>query len=108
MQARFVQDGDIIDYTPTAPVAAGEVVVVGGCVAVSKLDIPANTLGALAMTGVYDVAKDSTTPFAFEQKVFWHTVDKKAVDAAGADRVEMGICILPAGASDATVRVRLN
>ena len=48
----FVHDGDAIDYTPTADVAAGAVVVQGELVGVAKLAITANKLGSLAVKGV--------------------------------------------------------
>jgi predicted RecA/RadA family phage recombinase len=38
-------------------VDAGEVIVLGDTVFVAKRDIPANTLGALATTGVFDFPK---------------------------------------------------
>ena len=56
-QARFIQSGKAIDYTPGADVAAGAVVVVGAHVGITKVPVPANTLGALALTGLFDVVK---------------------------------------------------
>ncbi len=55
--ARFIHDGDSIDYTPGAAVAAGDVVVQGDLIAVAKLDMAAGQLGALATVGVFDVTK---------------------------------------------------
>ena len=49
MDARSVQRGDAIDYTPMADVAAGDVVVLANkLVGVAKLDIKVAELGALA------------------------------------------------------------
>jgi len=45
--AQFIHDGKSIDYTPTADVAAGDVVVQNDLLGVAKLDIAANALGAL-------------------------------------------------------------
>ena len=53
MKARYVQRGESIDYTPTADVAAGDVVQQGKLVGVAKLDMKAGELGALALCGVY-------------------------------------------------------
>ena len=58
-QADFFQEGSAIDYTPASAVSAGDVVELGNRVLVAKLDIVANTLGALATRGVFDVAKVS-------------------------------------------------
>lgn len=58
--ARFIHEGNAIDYTPVADVAAGDVVVIGASVGVANQDIPANTLGALAIEGVFEMPKDAT------------------------------------------------
>ncbi len=50
--ATFVHDGNAIDYTPGAAVAAGAVVVQGELIGVAKTAIAANVLGALAVSGV--------------------------------------------------------
>ncbi|MFQ3588264.1 MAG: capsid cement protein, partial [Fimbriimonadaceae bacterium] len=42
-QAVFVHDGECIDYTPGAAVAAGDVVVQGDLIGVAKQPIAANT-----------------------------------------------------------------
>ena len=57
MGAEFVHEGNAIDYTPGADVSAGDVVVQGDLVGVAKRDISANTLGALAVAGVFDFPK---------------------------------------------------
>ena len=68
MNASYVQRGEYIDVVPENDVKAGDIVVRGRLVGVSKLDIKAGTLGALATTGVYDVAKGETA-FAAGDKV---------------------------------------
>ena len=55
--ATFVQDGSSIDYTPSADVAAGDVVVQNDLVGIAKQPIAANALGALAVAGVFEVPK---------------------------------------------------
>ena len=55
--ATFVHDGKSIDYTPGADVSAGDVVVQNDLVGIAKLDIASGALGALAVTGVFDVPK---------------------------------------------------
>jgi len=108
MDARYVQRGDAIDHTPEADVAAGDIVVLAGkLVGVAKLDIKAGELGALALTGVYEVAKTSGTAFAAGAEVGWSPATKKAVapDADGA--AKLGHAVAAAGAADALVYVRL-
>ena len=106
-QAQFVHDGDAIDYTPGADVAAGDVVVQSDLVGVTKRDIKANELGALAVTGVYDFAKQSGggVTFAAGDNVYWDDTNDVAVttDGAGANK-QIGKAVAAAADGDSVVR----
>ena len=104
MNASYVQRGEYIDVVPENDVKAGDIVVRGRLVGVSKLDIKAGTLGALATTGVYDVAKGETA-FAAGDKVYWNASEGKAAAEGG---VLLGLCVQDADASASTVRVILR
>jgi len=110
-QAVFVQEGDAIDYTPSSDVAAGDVVVQGDLIGIAKQAISANTLGALAVAGVFDVAKASGggVTFSAGDKVYWDNTNKLAVatDAGGTNKL-LGKAIAAAADADSTVRVRLS
>lgn len=110
-QAVYVQAGDAIDYTPSADVAAGDVIVQGDLIGIAKQPIKANTLGALAVAGVFDVAKASGggVTFSAGDKVYWDDTNKLAVttDGAGANKL-LGKAIAAAADADSTVRVRLS
>ena len=107
MDARYVQRGDAIDYTPAADVAAGDVVVLGKLAGVAKLDIKAGELGALALTGVYEVAKASGVAFAAGAEAGWDAANRAAVAAGTANSARIGHAVAAAEAADATVFVRL-
>jgi len=108
MDARFIQRGDAIDYTPLADVAAGDVVILSGKLAgVAKLDIKAGELGALALTGVYEVTKGTGVAFAAGMEVGWNASDRQAVAAGASGSVKIGHAVSLSGASDQTVLVRL-
>ena len=108
MDARYVQRGDAIDYTPMADVAAGDVVVLANkLVGVAKLDIKVAELGALALTGVYEVAKASGAAFAVGMEVAWDATNRKAVAAGASGSVKLGHAVAAADAGDAFVYVRL-
>jgi predicted RecA/RadA family phage recombinase len=108
---RFVHAGAAIDYTPAADVSAGDVVVQGELVGVAKLDIAADALGALAVTGVFDFPKTAGVgeAIAVGSKVYWDAGDSvaKTDDEAGANKY-LGKTVAAAGDDDATVRVRLS
>ena len=108
-QAVFVHEGASIDYTPTADVAAGDVVVQSDLFGVAKLDIKADKLGALAVTGVFDVPKatGAGSAIAAGAKVWWDAAVKQATTVALAQGY-LGKAVKAAADADATVRVRLS
>ena len=109
--AIFIQGGASIDYTPVADVAAGDVIVQGELVGVAKLDIPADTLGALAVEGVFDFPKATgvSTAIAAGVNVYWDVgdVEAKEDDESAANKL-IGKSVAAAGDNDALVRIRLN
>lgn len=107
--AQFIHDGNSIDHTPSADVGAGDVVVQNDLVGVAKLDIPAGTLGALSVTGVFDVPKATGGGTAIDTGVtlYWHTDVKQANTTAAGGKL-IGKSTRAAGDSDSTVRVRLS
>lgn len=115
MIATYVQRGEYIDFAPDADVNAGDVIVQGKLVGVSKLDIPAGKLGAIATGGVFDLLKGSEA-IAVGTPVYFDAAGKVATASAdngetGEDKVEhayAGLAVASAGAADASVRVLLN
>ena len=109
--ATFIHEGDQIDYTPAADVAAGAVVVQNDLVGVAKTPIAASQLGALAVRGVFDLAKagGAGVTFATGQSVYWDAANDVAVetDGGGANKLA-GKAVAAAGDSDTTVRVLLT
>jgi len=108
--ATFVHDGNTVNYTPGAAVAAGDVVVQGELVGVAKTAIAANALGALAVTGVFDFPKATGGGSAISAgtKLYWDVAEQvaKADDESGANKL-IGKAVKAAADADATVRVRL-
>ena len=107
MDARYVQRGDAIDYTPTADVAAGDVVVLGSVVGVTKLDIKAGELGALALTGVYEMPKSSGSSIAAGSVVAWDRTNRKVVGGGVSGAITIGHAVSSATMEDTTIFVRL-
>jgi predicted RecA/RadA family phage recombinase len=109
--AIFIHDGKQIDYTPSADVAAGAVVVLNDLIGIAKQPIAANQLGALAIEGVFDVPKASgaSTAIAAGKTVYWDVADQEAKEDSetGANKL-LGKTVLAAADSDVLVRVRLD
>ena len=105
--ATFVHDGNSIDYTPAVDTAAGAVVVQVDLVGVAKLDIPAGTLGALAVTGVFDFPKASGSEIAAGALCYWDATNERATTTATGNTL-IGKCVKAAADADTTVRVRMS
>ena len=114
-QATFVQDGKAIDYTPGSAVASGAVVVQGSLVGIAKVPIAASALGALAITGIFDVAKAQEAFASVGGKVYWDAngdpyggvAGSGAATATASSNTMMGFVVKTAAETDSTVRILL-
>lgn len=108
MTARFIHEGDSIDYTPGSAVTAGDVIVQGDLVAVAKRDIAANALGAIATEGVFDFPKalGASTAIAAGVTVYWNAGAQQATATSSGNKL-LGKTVRAAADGDTTVRVRL-
>jgi len=95
MDAKFIQDGIMIDYTPTSDVDAGDVVVEGNLIGIAKSDIKANEKGALAVSGVFEVVKVTGVTFDKGDLVYWNATT--GATATTSDTL-MGVAAKDAGA----------
>lgn len=109
--AIFRHQGAAIDHTPAADVAAGDVIVQGELVGIARLDIKANTLGALAVEGVFDFPKATGggTAITAGAEVYWDEGAVEATtDAASGANKRIGRSVRDAADGDALVRLRLS
>lgn len=106
MRVTFIHDGDRIDHTPTVDLAAGEVVVLEDLIGVTKRPVPANTPGALAVTGVFEFPK-ATGAIAAGKTVYWKASPGEVTPTASGNKL-LGKSVRSAGNDDPTVRVRLG
>jgi len=107
MEATYLQSGDTIPYTPVGAVAAGVVVTVGTeLIGIATHPIAAGALGALAVRGIFDVAKEATTTWAIGDAVYFAADDREATKTTSD--VYIGMAALAAAANDATVRVQIR
>ena len=105
MLATYVQRGESLDYIPAEDVAAGDVVIRNMLAGVAKLDIRAGTLGALAICGVFDIAKGNAA-FLAGDKVYWDATNRVATTTSPNPCI--GKAVAEAPEAEATVRVLLN
>jgi predicted RecA/RadA family phage recombinase len=103
--ADYIQKGDILDHTPANAVAAGGVVVIGDLVAVAPRPIAANSLGALAVEGVFALPCATGATGAQGSAVRWVAASGIADATTGVLAGKLAKARLEA---DATVHVILN
>lgn len=106
MIARYVHEGKSLDYRPSEAVAAGEVIVLESLVGIARLDIASDTLGSLAVTGVFEVAKASGEISA-GVPLYWDAKNKN-VTTTTAGNIYIGKAVASAASADATVHLLLN
>jgi len=103
--ADYVQKGDVLDYTPAAAVAAGEVVVLGVVVGVAPRPIAANALGAVAIEGVWSMPCATGATGAQGSVINWYATSGVAHASTG---VAAGYLAKPRLVGDDTVHVKLD
>ncbi len=104
----YVQSGSRMDYSPDADVFVDQVVVLGGRIGVAVTDIPAGNLGALAVSGVFQLPAVTGEGFLPGEELFWDaSVGKVTKDKTG-DKPRAGYVFAPKAASVATVDVKID
>lgn len=111
MQATLRQTGRMIDHTPSVAVALGAVVVLGDLVGIAERAIAADTLGALATEGIYDIVKVNAA-MSRGDKLYWNptgdpytgTAGSGAATTDGSKGKFIGYVITAALAGDTAVR----
>ena len=104
--ARRVSDGLTLDYTPGSAVSAGDVVLLTDLLTVATHDIPANVLGAVAYSGVYELAK-ATGAIALGAAVYWDAVNSNVTTTSSGNKFA-GHATKAAVSGDTVVEVLLN
>lgn len=108
---KFIHEGAAIDYTPGADASAGTVVVQADLVGLTRVDLKANQLGSLAVTGVFDFPKAGGAGSAIPAGTltYWDAANTVATKnaAAGVNKL-IGKAVKTTVDADAIVRVRLQ
>lgn len=105
--ASYVQDDDLIDYTPSAAVAAGDVVVLADLFCVAPRAIAANALGAVAVEGVWSCPKAGSLAISQGAIVYWDATAGNVTTTATNNK-RAGKAAKAALAADTAVQVLIN
>jgi predicted RecA/RadA family phage recombinase len=104
--ASYVQGDCLIDYTPSAAVAAGDVVVLNDLVCVAPRAIAANALGAVSVDGVWSMPK-ATGAINQGALVYWDATAGNITTTATNNK-RAGKAAKAAASGDASVQVLIN
>ena len=107
MATNYVQEGKILDYTPSgADVASGEFVVIGVIGGVAKSAIADGKTGAVHISGVFSVAKASGA-VTQGAKLYWNSSNSNLTTTASGNTL-VGVAAEAAASGDATAKLLLN
>jgi predicted RecA/RadA family phage recombinase len=102
----FIQPGDVLDYTATADVASGAVVVMGARIGIAVADIATGETGAVRVKGVVELPK-VTTAIAQGTPIYWDSVNNR-LTATATDNTLAGYAAAAAGSGTTTIALHLN
>jgi len=104
----FIQEGKCVQLTaPGGGVTSGTGYIVGGLFVVASHDADATEKFVGCTEGIYSLPKEATTvTFAEGEICYWDVADAEFNDSASGNYA-VGTCVEAAGATDATVKVKL-
>ncbi len=106
MATNFIQDGEVMDYIATTAVSSGDVVTINQRIGIALTDIAPGKTGALQVTGVFELPKDTTVSFSQGDLAYW---DASAGNIDNTDtNLLAGYVVETAATADATVKVKIN
>lgn len=110
MTTKYVQPGEVIDYTPSAATPVNSVVVLGILLGVAMTDIAANATGSLGIEGVFDLPKKTGAAITAGAKLTWSVASGAFIVGAGTTGDTLGgaVAVAAAATADTVVRVKLQ
>jgi predicted RecA/RadA family phage recombinase len=114
MTTKFVQKGDVLEYTNAgSAIAAGAVVELKHCLGVALTDIAATTgVGSVGIEGCYTVPKASGAVWVVGEKLVWDTsagnFDDSAATPATGDITGAAVAMAAGANGETTAVVKLT
>lgn len=107
MTTKFVQPGDVIDYTAGANIASGQVVLMGVRIGVALAAIANGAIGPVQVTGVFTIAKLSTDAVTQGAALYWDNTNSRLTTTASGNTLA-GYATAASGSGAATVNIKIN
>ncbi|HEB94329.1 MAG TPA: DUF2190 family protein [Gammaproteobacteria bacterium] len=106
MATNYIQPGEVMDYTASADISSGDVVVVGARVGVALNDIANGETGPVQVSGVFELPKDTAVALSQGALAYWDATAGNIDDTN--TNPYAGYVFEDAAAADATVKIKLN
>lgn len=107
MTTKFVQPGEVIDYTAGANIASGQVVLMGARIGVALKAIANGETGPMQVTGVFNIAKLSTDNIAQGALLYWDNTNSRLTTTASGNTLA-GFAAAAAAATTTSVNIKIN
>lgn len=111
LQGNYIQDGNVMDFTPVAACAAGDVVQLpGGLAGLCSSAMVASQKGSVMVSGIVEIAKKANIALLAGGDVYWDVSASVAnfKPDSGTTDFYVGTVAEDAAAAATTVKVRLN
>lgn len=112
MTTKYVQPGEVMEFTAGQAYSSGDVIILGGLLGVVLADVANGAVGQAGISGVYTLPKVSAAVIAAGERVQWDTsagaIEDAAFTAAATDLTNCGIAFEAAGNGVTTINVLLN
>lgn len=107
MTKKFIQPGEVINYTAGSALASGAVVVIGKRIGVLLVDLSSGETGPAQVTGVFELTKLTTDDVTQGAVLYWDAGNSRLTLTASTHNVA-GYAWKAAGTSATTAQVKLN
>ena len=107
MTTKYRMTGETLNYVAGSNLSAGAVVVIGARVGVLLADIASGATGALAVKGVFELAKLSTDVVAQGDLLYWDAGNSRLTTTASTHKTA-GYAAKASGNGVTTCEVNLN
>lgn len=107
MAGNFVQPGHMIECELSEAAVEGELVIIGALAGIAMKDIPANSVGVCAISGVWELPKKAGESVTAGQKLYRDASDKTLTTTQGSNTF-VGSAFAAAQSADKTVHLLIN
>ena len=107
MTTKFIQPGNVLDYTAGTAVTAGQAFLIGKRLAVALVAIAAGATGEVAVTRVFSVIKKTTDVIAQGDLLYWDDTNKYLTSTSAGNTLA-GYAAAAAGNGATSIAIKLN